>query len=68
MRGIRIKLSVFEFDTLKAILLDRLKLVKDDEIVKQAIANILNQFQRKIDRANQRRTIRKGGICVEHYN
>lgn len=53
MRGIRIKLSVFEFDILKSLLLDNM--ANANQIQRTALINVHRQFQRKIERANERR-------------
>ena len=58
MRGIRIKLSVFEFDVLKELLQSRIKqgnLVDPNKssIVVIALSNILKQFQTKMDKAKE---------------
>jgi len=60
MRGIRIKLSVFEFDVLKDLLESRIKqgsLIDPNKssIVVVALKNILSQFETKLNKANERK-------------
>ena len=49
MRGIRIKLSVFEFDVLKGIIQEALPGLNAMQQI--AARNILKQFQTKMDKA-----------------
>jgi len=50
MRGIRIKLSVFEYDIFKTTLRNTLA-TKQTEEVRKALWSILRQFETKIERA-----------------
>ncbi len=57
MRGIRIKLSVFEFDVLKQVIKDEMARDKRT-MVNVALGNILGQFERKSIRAEQNERVK----------
>jgi len=66
MRGIRIKLSVFEYDVLRAVLLEAITEPTTAPMVKIAMNNILKQFQTK-KAAAKIRAEKKGGLVSIHY-
>jgi len=49
MRGIIIKLSVFEYDLIRSILLDMITDLEEDQIIRTACKNILKQFEKKAE-------------------